>query len=313
MPDLLPGKAGVGFWIGVGVVAVSALYTLFKLSTSGDGKKRSRRPITLKDNQTKYPLKLVEKRVLSHDTRLFRFELPSKKHILGLPVGQHIHLSAMVNDSLVVRPYTPTSSDDDLGYMDLVVKVYFRNVHPKFPDGGKLTQYLNDLPLGHTIDVRGPSGKLVYNGTGEFAIRPDKKSEPVLRKVKKVNMVAGGSGITPMLQIVNAVFKDADDETCLSLIYANQTEEDILCREDLEKIRDQQPDRFKLWYTVDRPPAEGWKYGTGFVSDVLMKEHFFPPSDDTIVLMCGPPPMVNFACMPNLDKLGYDADLRYAY
>lgn len=58
-----------------------------------------------------------------------------------------------------------------------------------------------------------------------------------------------------MLQIVNAVFKDADDDTCVSLIYANQTEEDILCRSDLEKVRDENPGRFKLWYTVDRPPA----------------------------------------------------------
>lgn len=58
-----------------------------------------------------------------------------------------------------------------------------------------------------------------------------------------------------MLQIVNAVFKDVDDSTCISLIYANQTEEDILCRSDLEKAKDENPDRFKLWYTVDRPPA----------------------------------------------------------
>lgn len=109
------------------MIAVSAIYTLMKLSGcgSGDGKRKSKHPVTLKDNQTKYPLKLIEKRVLSHDTRLFRFELPSKNHILGLPVGQHIHLSAMVNDSLVVRPYTPVSSDDDLGHMDLVVKVCF--------------------------------------------------------------------------------------------------------------------------------------------------------------------------------------------
>ena len=28
------------------------------------------------------------------------------------------------------------SSDEDLGHMDLVVKVYFRDVHPKFPEGG---------------------------------------------------------------------------------------------------------------------------------------------------------------------------------
>ena len=30
----------------------------------------------------------------------------------------------------------PNSSDEDLGHMDLVVKVYFRDVHPKFPEGG---------------------------------------------------------------------------------------------------------------------------------------------------------------------------------
>lgn len=37
--------------------------------------------------------------------------------------GQHIYLSAKVDGKLVVRPYTPVSSDDDKGYVDLVVKV----------------------------------------------------------------------------------------------------------------------------------------------------------------------------------------------
>jgi cytochrome-b5 reductase len=106
------------------VVACSAAYSLYKLSASSSSiKKKNGHPLALQDPQTKYPLKLVEKKILSHDTRLFRFELPSKNHVLGLPTGQHIHLSAKVNDQLVVRPYTPVSSDDDLGYMDLVIKV----------------------------------------------------------------------------------------------------------------------------------------------------------------------------------------------
>lgn len=37
--------------------------------------------------------------------------------------GQHVYLSAKVNGSLVVRAYTPVSSDEDQGYVDLVVKV----------------------------------------------------------------------------------------------------------------------------------------------------------------------------------------------
>jgi cytochrome-b5 reductase len=52
--------------------------------------------------------------------------LPSKEHVLGLPLGQHIYLSAHINGELVVRPYTPTTSDDDKGYFELVIKVIIR-------------------------------------------------------------------------------------------------------------------------------------------------------------------------------------------
>lgn len=48
-------------------------------------------------------------------------------YITGLPIGQHIYLSARVDGQLVVRPYTPVSSDEDKGYIDLVVKVIFRS------------------------------------------------------------------------------------------------------------------------------------------------------------------------------------------
>jgi cytochrome-b5 reductase len=54
-----------------------------------------------------------------------------------------------------------------------------------------MSQYLENMKLGDTIDVRGPSGLLVYNGQGEFAIKADKKAEPVVKKYKKVSMIAG--------------------------------------------------------------------------------------------------------------------------
>ena len=78
-----------------------------------------------------------------------------------------------------------------LGHMDLVIKVYFKNVHPRFPDGGKMSQHLENMNIGDTIDVRGPSGLLVYKGQGEFAIKPDKKSIAKSVKVAKVSMIAG--------------------------------------------------------------------------------------------------------------------------
>jgi len=45
----------------------------------------------------------------------------------------------------------------------------------------------------------------------------------------------------------------------------------------------------------------------------MIADHLPPPSDDTLVLMCGPPPMVKFACIENLDKLGYAKSSQVAF
>lgn len=37
--------------------------------------------------------------------------------------GKHVYLSARIDGSLVIRPYTPVTSDEDQGYVDLVIKV----------------------------------------------------------------------------------------------------------------------------------------------------------------------------------------------
>ncbi|KAJ8245719.1 hypothetical protein GJAV_G00273760 [Gymnothorax javanicus] len=268
--------------------------------------------ITLQDPTVKYALRLIDKEIISHDTRKFRFALPSPEHILGLPIGQHIYLSAKIDGNLVVRPYTPVSSDDDKGFVDLVIKIYYKNVHPKFPEGGKMSQYLEGLRIGDTIDFRGPSGLLVYKGKGKFAIKPDKKSEATIKMAKHVGMIAGGTGITPMLQIITAVMKDPQDKTVCHLLFANQSEKDILLRPELEEILANHPSRFKLWYTVDRAP-EGWPYSQGFISEEMVRDHLPSPGDDALILMCGPPPMIQFACTPNLDKVGHAPERRFIF
>jgi len=293
--------------VGIGVVIGTAI--LAKLFLFNSDKKA---PRTLQDPSVKYPLKLVGREEINHDTRRFSFALPSPLHVLGLPVGQHVYLSARINGALVVRPYTPVSSDNTLGVMDLVIKVYFKNVHPKFPDGGKMGQHLEAMKLGETIDVRGPSGLLEYVGEGKFCVKPDKKSPPATVAARHVNMIAGGTGVTPMLQLVREVTRDSQDDTKLFLLFANQTPADILLRNELEEMAAQHPDKFKFWYTVDRPD-EDWHYSTGFISEEMLSQHLFPPSPDTLTLMCGPPPMVNFACKPNLAKLGHSEDRCFAY
>lgn len=57
----------------------------------------------------------------------------------------------------------------------------------------------------------------------------------------------------------------------------------------------------------------GWEYSQGFVNQEMIRDHLPPPQDDVLILMCGPPPMIQYACIPNLDKLGYTKDMRFSF
>ncbi|XP_007456223.1 PREDICTED: NADH-cytochrome b5 reductase 1-like isoform X1 [Lipotes vexillifer] len=306
---LVPGTQSPVLLASLGV----GLLTLLGLALGSYLVRRSRRPrITLLDPNEKYLLRLLDKTTVNHNTKRFRFALPTAHHVLGLPVGKHVYLSARIDGSLVIRPYTPITSDEDQGYVDLVIKVYLKGVHPKFPEGGKMSQYLDSLKTGDVVEFRGPSGLLTYAGKGMFSIQPNKKSPPEPRVARKLGMIAGGTGITPMLQLIQAILKDPEDPTQCFLLFANQTEKDIILREDLEELQARHPDHFTLWFTLDHPP-EDWAYSKGFVSADMIQEHLPAPGEDVLLLLCGPPPMVQLACHPNLDKLGYSQRMRFTY
>lgn len=282
-------------------------------------------------NKTRQTVKLIKKEYVSHDTIRFRFGLPSSAPVLGLPVGKCIKVfapnpavgkaewnprpesargPAVPHDNgsgegdfdsakqewrpEIVRKYTPCTLDSDLNHFDLVLKVYSSG-HQHFPHGGKVSQYMGGLKVGDTLDIQGPFGHMEYLGKMEW-----KK----YGKRTKLGMIAGGTGVTPFLQIIQSVLNDPNDTTEMSLLFANQTEEDILVRDMLETWAKEHPARFKVWYTLDRPPAV-WSYSTGFINEEMLRAHIPLPSPETLVLMCGPPPMIKFACRPNLEKIGH--------
>ncbi|RWW56205.1 hypothetical protein BHE74_00037085 [Ensete ventricosum] len=260
------------------------------------------RPSALVNPREKVQCKLVSKTIISHDVRLFRFALPSADHVLGLPVGKHIFLCATIDGKLCMRPYTPTSPVDEVGLFELLIKVYFKGENPKFPNGGLMSQHLESLPVGSTLDIKGPTGHIEYTGRGNFAVN----GKP--RFARRLAMIAGGTGITPIYQVIQAVLRDPEDPTEMHLVYANRSEDDILLQDELDGWARDRPEQFKVWYVIDEAKrGEEWRYSTGFITESILREHIpVGGSDDTLALACGPPPMIKFAVVPNLEKMKYD-------
>ncbi|XP_015789084.1 NADH-cytochrome b5 reductase 2 [Tetranychus urticae] len=265
----------------------------------------------LLDPNVKYQVPLIAKEDISWNTRRFRFGLPDDT-VLGVGPGEHIYLSAKINDDLIIRPYSPVTNDETKGYFDLVIKIYFANKNPKFPNGGKMTQYLDSMKIGDKIDIRGPEGRLIYTSNGDFLIKKKKTDPPVKHHYKKLGMIAGGTGLTPLLAVLREIASNPDDKTRVSFLFANQTSDDILLRDELDKIAANHPDQIKVWYTLSKP-EEGWKFSIGRVDENMIKDYLFPPADDTLIMMCGPPAMIRETCQPLLDKLGYNESKRHVF
>lgn len=231
--------------------------------------------------------KLVKRTQLSHNVATFRFDLPTLDSVLGLPIGQHI--SCRGKDSLgeeVVKPYTPTTLDTDVGYFELVVKMY-----PQ----GRMSHHFREMREGDYMAVKGPKGRFKY--------QPN--------QVRAFGMIAGGTGITPMFQVTRAILENPQDKTNINLIYANVTYDDILLKEELDAFAIAFPDRFKVYYVLNQPP-EVWDGGVGFVSKEMIQTHCPAPAPDIKMLRCGPPPM-NKAMATHLEALGYSPQMQFQF
>ncbi|GER52591.1 NADH:cytochrome B5 reductase 1 [Striga asiatica] len=267
------GQLFVG--VAVGLIAIVAAY--FLLSS-----KKPKALVCLDPEKFK-EFKLVKKTQISHNVAKFKFALPTPTSILGLPIGQHI--SCRGRDSQgeeVIKPYTPTTLDSDIGYFELVIKMY-----PQ----GRMSHHFREMREGDYLSVKGPKGRFKY--------QPGQK--------RAFGMLAGGSGITPMFQVARAILENPNDHTKVHLIYANVTYEDILLKDEIDSLAKNYPGRFYVYY-----PPEVWNGGVGFVSKEMIQAHCPAPASDIQILRCGPPPM-NKAMAGHLEALGYSAEMQFQF
>jgi nitrate reductase (NAD(P)H) len=262
------------------------------------------------------PVKLVNRKPISDDTRVYTFELPDGKPDLGLGTCQHVQLGFHLKDRMLIRSYTPTkpllpdpknkgagdASDkgvcDGFGTFELTVKTYFpTSAQP----GGAMSNILDCMPIGEEIEIRGPTGEIVYNVNGSFTISGKEYT------FNKINLVLGGSGITPGYSLIARALLSSDDKTRICIVDANKSEKDILLKEELDNFEKNSNGRLRVTHVLSHP-SDQWKGKKGHVNAAIIKESLFEPGEKTGVFLCGPPAMIQKVALPALKDWGFKED-----
>lgn len=243
---------------------------------------------------------LINVRPVSHDTKVYTFGLPPRVS-LSLPVCACILLQGYdANGQPVVRPYTPISSNHVTGQFDLLVKHY---------DKGVVSQWLASQTAGTLVAFK----HIPFNIKAQY---------PFTGRTK-LNMICGGTGVTPMYQALLELASNPSDALQVTCLIANKAVTDILLREELEAIVKQSNGRIKVVHVIgdrpDQPPIPGWGGEVGWVDEAKIQKYCFKPDPDVLTLVCGVPPLYHLLCGPRTDpqvkegtvlhRLGYTDDM----
>lgn len=173
---------------------------------------------TFTDGQEWIDLKLSNISLESHNTKRLRFELPSDAHVSGLHVASCLltKYQGPEDKKPVIRPYTPISDEDERGHIDLLVKRY---------EGGPMSTHLHDMNVDQRLAFKGPIPKYPWEAN----------------KHERVALIAGGTGITPMYQLIRAILKNPEEKTKITLVYGNLSEQDILLKKEIAELENTYP------------------------------------------------------------------------
>lgn len=221
------------------------------------------------------------------NTRLISFALPDSSKPQG-PIVNVLVRATLAEATKVARPYNPISAESG-NNITLLVKRY---------DNAKMGTKLHSLKVGETVEVLGPKQQCAIE-TGKYA---------------HYGMVAGGTGITPLIQATEHILNN--DTAKVTMVTFNKTSQDVLLRKKLAHFEVKYPDRFKVVHVVESDASVTDLEGSAN-SDELLKELLPAPGPGVMIMVCGRKEMTEAVAGPKtpdfkqgevggiLKKLGY--------
>ena len=191
--------------------------------------------------------------------------------------GQFFTLLVEIDGEILRRAYSVSSDCRERERLSLTIK--------RVADG-RVSSYLHEhARAGMRLHALGPSG--------EFGWAP----EPARAQARRLVLIAGGSGITPMMALIRTLL--ASEAECeLALIYANRSADEVIFAEALRELATRYPGRLRVQQTLEQPPPD-WTGATGRCDRPtltrLLDQEPLAARADVEFMLCGPTPMMDIA------------------
>lgn len=199
-----------------------------------------------------YIVKVLKVEPLTHNVKRFTIQKPSGYHFKpGQATEVSVNKEGWKDEK---RPFTFTSLNewDDL---EFTIKIY--NNHKG------VTDQLDSLKVGDELIVHDVWGTILYDGPGVF--------------------IAGGAGVTPFIAILRDLAK-GEKIMGNKLIFANQTDKDIILQNELEGILGEQ-------FINILSEGDNKMFAHGYINKKFLENYLQDKNDK--VYLCGPEPMMD--------------------
>jgi predicted ferric reductase len=182
--------------------------------------------------------------------------LPGQFHFLTLRRGRGLPVEE--------HPFTISSSPTEGGLLLSTIK-----------ESGDFTATVGKTTAGDRVTVVGPYGRFSY------LLHPEQKD---------LVFIAGGIGITPFRSMLVHMRDTGGDQSVL-LMWANNTEHDIVFREEIESIAAGDRPRLKIVLVLSQSD-ESSHHERGHITAEMIRRHAGKRLAAKSYYVCGPPPMM---------------------
>ena len=201
---------------------------------------------------------------------------------LGHRPGQHLDVRLTAADGYQAQRSYSIASAPEAGRLVLTVE--------RLEDGEVSSWLAGEARDGDAFELRGPiGGYFVWDVTTGGSVQ----------------LVAGGSGVAPLLSMVRHRVAAGGDQP-MRLLYSARSLDDVVAHDELVDLAARDPG-FALICTLTRKQPAGWSGYARRVDAALLAEALWGPENQALTYVCGPTRFVE-SVADTLVDLGYRAD-----